>query len=364
MKIHDYTRAVLGKFQAWKDAQKDTTKDLEKLKDGHYYAKMGWFVAIFGFGGFMAWASFAPLDKGVPANGTVVTEGYARVVQPLVGGLVEEILVKDGQIVESGQVLLKINSTQQQNQVDALRLSLLGLNAKANGLKNSIENQKAQLAFLQEQLKNNRVLAKEGYVPRNKVLELERQNAQINGALLENQGNLEALERQQNEVEERLDSAEFDLGNQSIKSPSAGAVIFQNPPVTVGAVVNSSTKLFSVVPLDQPLLVEVQVPTNLIDKVHVGLPVDLLFPAFNQNTTPKIPSEVVSVSADKLNDERLGPYYKVFAQVTPEGMKKLGDLKVRPGMPVQAFIVTGERTMMNYILKPVFDRMRGVMREE
>lgn len=364
MSVKDFFISKWAKFHSWTQGLKDISHDAEHLKDGHYYVRLGWLVAIFGLGGFVLWATFAPLDKGVPANGTVVTEGYARIVQPLVGGLVEEILVKDGQIVEAGQVLVKINSTQQQNQVDALKESLSGLNAKSNGLRSSVENQRAQQTFLQEQLKNVRVLAKEGYVPRNKLLDLERQYAQLNGSLLENQGNLEAMERQKNELQERLDTAEFELASQSIKSPTAGSVIFQNPPVTVGTVVNSNTKLFSIVPENQPLLVEIQVPTHLIDKVHVGLPVDLLFPAFNQNTTPKIPSEVVSVSADKLNDERLGPYYKVFAEVTPTGMRKLGDLKVRPGMPVQAFIVTGERTMMNYILKPIFDRMRGVMREE
>lgn len=364
MNIRKYFIDALEKFHTWIECLKDTTHDAEKLKDGNYYTRLGWRVAIFGFGGFMLWATFAPLDKGVPASGTVVTEGYARVVQPLVGGLVEEILVKDGQEVDEGQILLKINNTQQQNQVDAVNQSLSGLDAKARGLQRSVENQKAQVKYLSEQLKNTRVLAKEGYVPRNKLLDLERQYAQLNGSLLQNEGDLEAMGKQQNELKERLDTAEFELASQSIRSPVAGSVIFQNPPVTVGSVVNSATRLFTVVPLNQPLLVEVQVPTYLIDKVHVGLTVDLMFPAFNQNTTPKIPAEVTSVSADKLNDERLGPYYKVIAQVTPVGMKKLSEHKIRPGMPVQAFIVTGERTMMNYILKPIFDRMRGVMREE
>lgn len=364
MNIREIAQAAVDKFINWSNSIKDTSGDEAKLKDGKYYARLGWLVAIFGLGGFMLWATFAPLDKGVPANGTVVNEGYARVVQPLVGGLVETILVKDGQIVEEGQPLIKINSTQQQNQVDALNQGLSGLIARANGLKSSIDNKKAQITFLNEQLKNTRVLAKEGYVPRNKLLDMERQYAQLNGSILEDEGNLEALNRQQNETRERLETAEFELGSQSIRSPVEGSVIFQNPPVTVGSVVNSNSKLFSVVPLNQPLLVEVQVPTYLIDKVHVGLKVDLLFPAFNQNTTPKIPADVISVSADKLNDERLGPYYKVIVQATTDGMKKLGEHEVRPGMPVQAFIVTGERTMMSYILKPIFDRMRGVMREE
>ena len=85
---------------------------------------------------------------------------------------------------------------------------------------------------------------------------------------------------------------------------------------------------------------------HLVDKVHADLPVNLIFSAFNQNTTPQVPGVLTQVSADRLVDEKTGiPYYAVRAKVAPEGMKMVADLKVRPGMPVEMFVKTGERTI-------------------
>jgi protease secretion system membrane fusion protein len=107
------------------------------------------------------------------------------------------------------------------------------------------------------------------------------------------------------------------------------------------------------------------IPVNLIDKVHSGLKVELIFSAFNQNQTPHVPGIVTQVSADRMTDERTGqPYYKMKAKVAPEGQKLVAQLAVRPGMPVEIFIKTGERTMMNYLLKPVLDRAKTSMTEE
>jgi protease secretion system membrane fusion protein len=105
-------------------------------------------------------------------------------------------------------------------------------------------------------------------------------------------------------------------------------------------------------------------PINLIDKVHPGLDVQFIFSAFNTNTTPHIPGKITQVSADRTTDERTGtPYYKFHAEVTPEGKKLLGELQIRPGMPVDLTIKTGERTLMNYLLRPILDRAQSAMKE-
>jgi protease secretion system membrane fusion protein len=122
-----------------------------------------------------------------------------------------------------------------------------------------------------------------------------------------------------------------------------------------------------IVPSDDPLVVEGQLPVNLVDRVHPGLPTELQFAAFNTNRTPHIPGEVDQVAADRTVDERTGnAYYKVRVKVTPEGQKMIAQhkLDVRPGMPVELFVKTGERTMMNYLLKPIFDRAKSSMAEE
>jgi len=118
------------------------------------------------------------------------------------------------------------------------------------------------------------------------------------------------------------------------------------------------------VPMDEPLKIDAQVAPHLIDKVKPGLDVDILFPAFNQSTTPHIPGRVVTVSADVLIEPKQGiPYFKATVEVTPEGMKQLLHHKVRAGMPAEVFVRTGERTMLNYLLKPLVDRLNRALTE-
>ena len=124
-------------------------------------------------------------------------------------------------------------------------------------------------------------------------------------------------------------------------------------------------RLMEVIPVNESLLVEAQLPVNLVDKVRVDLPVEMMFTAFNTNRTPHIPGVLITVGADRTVDEKTGnPYYKIQAVSTAEGAKLLGNLKIRPGMPVELFIKTGEQSMMTYLLKPIFDRSHSALRED
>jgi protease secretion system membrane fusion protein len=101
--------------------------------------------------------------------------------------------------------------------------------------------------------------------------------------------------------------------------------------------------------------------------VHAKLPVELIFSAFNTNRTPHIPGVVEQVAADRTVDERNNTAsYKVRVKVTPEGARMIAEhkLDIRPGMPVEVFVKTGERTMASYLLKPVFDRAKSSLSEE
>lgn len=350
------------KLEKLQETQAD--KEGHEAKDETHYARLGWIVLIVGFGGFMLWAMFAPLDKGVSAQGVVITDGQRKVVQPAVSGVIDEILVKDGDQVKAGQLLVRMNDLQAAAQANGTRETMAGLEGQINGLVISIANQKAQLKFIQEQLVGMRQLASEGYVARNRLLDLERTNAQIAGALAENQGNLERYKRQYAELEKKLSAYDFDLENTTIESPVDGSVI--NLAVfTKGQVVQAGTKLMEVSPHSQELVVEARIPVVLIDKVHVGLPVEMIFSAFNQRVTPRIPGVLTVLSADRTTDERTGEvYYKAQARVNEKGLQLLQDHQVRPGMPVEVFVITGERTMMNYLLRPFVDRVRSSLGEE
>jgi len=432
---------------------------LEVKTDARAYSRFGWLMVLLGVGGFLLWAMLAPLDKGVPMPGTVAKESNRKTIQHQNGGTIQEILVKDGDVVKKGQVLVRMNNVQAnsvaettraqyitarlnearllaerdglksltfppalvslkddprvvagfalQNQLfSSRRLSLesemgavdeniAGLKAQIAGLEESRDSKKLQQSILKEQLENMRDLAKEGYVARARLLDLERTYAQINGQISEDIGNISRSRRQvaeltlrrgqrvqdfQKEVRSslaetqreadaqgsRMIGQDFDLANTEVKAPVDGTVVGL-AVFTPGGVVGSGTKLMELVPTDDELIVEGQLPVNLIDRVHVGLPVELVFSAFNVNKTPHIPGVVTQVSADRTVEERSGvPYYKVRARVSPEGAKLIAHKKlvIQSGMPVEMFVKTGERTLMSYLLKPVFDRAKTSLSEE
>ena len=165
-------------------------------RDEKYYARVGWIILILGFGSFMLWATFAPLDKGAVASGTVIAYGQRQTIQSANSGVVDSILVKDGQHVTAGQVLIKLNDLQTSAMAVGTRENISGLAAQIRGLEESVERQKQQLVFLKEQISGVRELVAEGYIAKNRLLELERTNAQVAGSLYENQGNLERYRRQ------------------------------------------------------------------------------------------------------------------------------------------------------------------------
>ena len=113
-------------------------------------------------------------------------------------------------------------------------------------------------------------------------------------------------------------------------------------------------------PETDTLLVEAKVEPKDIDQVKLGQPVVLRFSAFNQRTTPELNGTVVRVAADTTTDQRTGQsYYIVRISMTAEEIERLGDVKLAPGMPVEAFIQTGERTMMSYLIKPLHDQLNA-----
>jgi protease secretion system membrane fusion protein len=281
------------------------------------------------------------------------------------------------------------------NELQAVDENIAGLKLQTQGLEESLASKREQMTILKEQLDNLRDLAKDGYIARSRLLDQERTAAQVQGGISEDIGNigrgkrqvieltlrrqqrladyqkevrtqLSDIQRDTEAVASRINGLDFDLHNVEVKAPVDGTVVGL-AVFTPGGVVGPGARLMEIVPSDDGLVVEGQLAVNLIDKVHVGLPVELVFSAFNSNTTPHIAGELIQVSADRTVEERTGtPYYKVRAKVTPEGAKMISEKKLHivSGMPVEMFVKTGERTMMSYLLKPVFDRAKTSMSEE
>jgi protease secretion system membrane fusion protein len=112
------------------------------------------------------------------------------------------------------------------------------------------------------------------------------------------------------------------------------------------------------------LVVEAQVAPHLIDNLQPGLTVDIMFPAFSQVTTPRIPGKLRRVAADvQTHPSQAVSWFPVLVEVTPEGLSKLRRHDIRSGMPAEIFIRTGERTALNYMLKPFLDRLTPALTE-
>ena len=291
--------------------------------------------------------------------------------------------------------LFSSRTTSLRNELSALDQNIAGLKSLVAGTKESRDSKKQQMNLLKEQLDGMRDLAKEGYVARNRLLDLERTYAQIGGSVSEDIGmigrsqsqimeltlrrsqrqqdyqkevrsNLTDVQKEAESLAARLTAQDYELANVEVKAPVSGTVV-GSAVFTQGAVVAPGFKLMDIIPSDDPLVVEGQLPVHLVDKVHAGLPVELMFSAFNSNRTPHIPGQVERVSADRFVDERTGvPTYHVRVKVTPEGAKLIASHKlvIQSGMPVEVFVKTGERSMMSYLLKPLADRAKSALSEE
>ena len=166
------------------------------------------------------------------------------------------------------------------------------------------------------------------------------------------------------DLQERTAAYKDRLSRIVIRAPDDGMVIGMTVH-TIGGIVRAATPLLDIVPSISDLIVEVHVLPVDIDRIGVGKTAKIRFSAFNSATTPEIEGVVTQVSADRLTDERTGaPYYLARLRVTEDGEKKLGDRKLVPGMPADALINTGERTMLQYILQPARNAISESMIEE
>jgi HlyD family secretion protein len=159
-------------------------------------------------------------------------------------------------------------------------------------------------------------------------------------------------------------TAEDQLKRIEIRAPQDGTV-FQSNVHTVGGVITAGDAMMLVVPDADSLTVEAKVNPQDIDQVREGLPALLRFSAFNQRTTPEIYGKVSRISADASTDQRTGQtYYTVRIALPADEVAKLGEVRIVPGMPVETFIQTGDRTMISYLTKPLHDNLMRMFREK
>ena len=134
---------------------------------------------------------------------------------------------------------------------------------------------------------------------------------------------------------------------------------------TVGGVITAGDAIMLIVPGADNLMVEAKINPRDIDQVRVGQMAVLRFTAFNLRTTPEVKGEVSQIAADTTTDQRTGQsYYVTRIAMSKEEVARLGNVKLIPGMPVEAFVQTGERSVLSYLIKPLNDQFVRAFREQ
>ncbi|WP_241557859.1 HlyD family type I secretion periplasmic adaptor subunit [Falsirhodobacter deserti] len=408
------------------------------------------------FGGFGVWSVAAKLDGAVIAAGQVQVQDRRQIVQHPDGGVVEEILVKEGTSVAAGDLLLRLDGsdlrselaivegqlfellarrgrlqaerdntgsvtfpellvaeaasrpdvislmTGQQNLFDARRETLEQeieqIRRRSGQVTSQIEGVDAQLAALVTQrelivqeLDVQKILLEKGLTQLSRVLSLEREEARLAGEVGEltaqraeaesrrTENELEVLRLQKTRREEAITQLrEFGyqelelierrralnqkLSRLDIRAPVAG-VVLDLATTTPRSVLRAADPALYLVPQDRPLIIMAQVSTSDVDEVRPGQGVQLVFSAFPTRTTPHLEAEVVTVSADALQNQETGQqYYRVEVQPRPEELAKLEGLQLVPGMPVETYIRTGEQTPLAYLTQPLMVYFSKAMR--
>ena len=205
-----------------------------------------------------------------------------------------------------------------------------------------------------------------GAQAKGKIAEIELQIIQIDqDASSEVAKELREIDGKIGEFIERKVTAEDQLKRIDIRAPQDGFV-FQSTVHTVGGVITGGEQIMLIVPAADNLTVEAKVEPKDIDRLQLGQRVVLRFSSFNQRTTPEIDGKVSRISADAQTDQRTGAtYYVIRVGMSDAEVAKLGaDVKLTPGMPVEAFVQTGDRTMMSYLMKPLSDQLMRAFREK
>jgi HlyD family secretion protein len=299
--------------------------------------------------------------------------------------------VKDA--LASERKLFELRRTARLGQKDQLQQRIGQLQEQITGLNAQLDAKNKETQLIEQELQGVKDLYSKNLVPLNRLTSLERDAAKIEGergqliaAAAEAKGKITETQLQILQIDQDLSSdvakelretdskigeyverkvtAEDQLKRTDIRAPQDG-VVFQSTANTVGGVITAGDPIMLIVPESDNLMVEVKVDPKDIEQVQVGQPVALRFSAFDMRTTPEINGTVARIAADTTTDQRTGlSYYLVRISMTEEEVKRLGDVRLTPGMPVEAFIETGERTMLSYLVKPLHDQLMRSFREK
>jgi HlyD family secretion protein len=288
-------------------------------------------------------------------------------------------------VMAGEQALFETRRRAREGQKAQLKERIGQLKEQINGLDDQIRAKKREIELIHQELEGVRDLWRKNLVQIQRVTALERDAARLEGergslvsSIAQTKGKITETELQILQIDqdlrtevgkelaeirgkiaelvERKVAAEDQLKRIDIRAPQDG-MVHQSSVHTVGGVITAGEAIMLIVPQADALTVESKLMPQDIDQVRPGQTAALRFSAFNQRTTPELNGLVTRVSADLTTDQRTGAtYYTVRISISDEQVARLGGLRLLPGMPVEAFIQTGERTVLSYLTKPFTDQ--------
>jgi HlyD family type I secretion membrane fusion protein len=429
----------------------------ESLQIGRVPIFIGNLVVGIILGSFVIWASFAKIESAAIAQGKIVLDSNKKKIQHFEGGIIEEILVSDGQMVKKDQPLIRLSETSARANQDMLKSQLFSFKAqrirlegerddklsvdfapisrqenlspdisrvlqgeqqlflirkksldekvdilqqKIKQLENEIVASESQsiavskrIKILTEEVTSLDKLHKEGIVPRSRYLDVEKQLAELQGsrgfyranisklqqAISESELNivniktehlnevvkeLQDVQAKITDLEERI-SVSSDIVNRTIIAAPQSGIINGLKFHTKGGVIEAGDEVMEIIPQDDSLVAEVKVSPNDIDSIANGLNAKVRLSAYKSKEVPLLSAKVINVSADSFQDQITGlSYFSTKIKINQEDLAKLKNVKLYPGMPIEAYIVTGSRTFFQYLLDPIAIGITKSFREE
>jgi len=295
-------------------------------------------------------------------------------------------------LVEGQRDLFKVRRETLQKSLSQIDERRAQTQAQISGIDAQITALATQSDLIGRELTDQRGLLAKGLAQASRVLALEReaasllgqsgdlvaQRAQAEGRLTELElENLRLTSQRREEAEtqlrdigyqelnlaERRRSLAGQIDRLELRAPVSG-VVYAMTVTTPRAVIRAADPVLYLIPQDRPLVIAAKIATINIDEVSIGQPVTLRFSAFSSRTTPELFGQVTKVSADSFTDEATrAQYYRAEVMLNEGELTKLGDLTLVPGMPVEVFIRTGERSPMAYLIKPFADYFNRAFRE-
>lgn len=359
-------------------------------------------LALFTVLGSLTWASMAEVDQISRAPGKVIPSGRVQIVQSADGGVVTEILAREGDRVRRGELLVRLDTVRataaylkSKGREAALRAEIARLEAelyerplrfgpeldeypelvqnqrslyesRRRSLHDEIEALEATHRLILEELEMNEPLLETGDVSRAEVLRLQRQASEISGRIVTTRNRyLQELQTALAKAEEQLVAAEQEriqykdqLDHTNLYAPADG-IVKNVRFTTVGAVLRPGDEVLQIVPTDAELIVEAQVSPADIGFIRLGQPANVKFDAYDYTIYGTGVGEVSYISADTLTEQ--GPrgevsYYRVHVTVDPTPLierRPYEEIELQPGMTATVEIKTGENTVLSFITKPL-----------